>query len=218
MNKKKLTSVVIVFAALFFAMGQRSVYADGISVNVSVDTSALPTMPGSEIFFVLTDGSLTGDMNNTAALSTFMFGGGSAGMVDPANIGGVSGDLSGASLTDSAFTNVFGAFFTAGSQLSFLLNLTTNVDPGPTPDQFAFAILDPNGVPISTTDPTGSNNLLVINLDSTNPVPTAYSDLVTVTPTVVTPEPPAGLLVGTALFALALFSLRRSTVPRSLLG
>ena len=34
MNKKKLTSVVIVFAALFFAMGQRSVYADGISVNV----------------------------------------------------------------------------------------------------------------------------------------------------------------------------------------
>jgi hypothetical protein len=207
MNKKKLALVMIVFAALFFTLGERSVYADVI-LNVSVDTSALPSIPGSEIVFVLTDGSGLGDMNNTATLSGFAFGiGGSAGAVDLVNSsGGWSGDLSGAALTDNAFTNVLGAFFTAGSQLSFVLDLTTNVDGGGTPDQFAFAILDPNGVPISTTDPTGSNNLLVINLDSATPTVQSYSNQLTTT----VPEPSSLLLVGTALLALGAYSRRKA--------
>ena len=143
--------------------------------------------------------------------------------MDPANIGGVTGDLSGASLTDSAFTNVFGASFTAGSQISFILNLTTIVDPGPTPDQFGFAILDPSLAAIPSTDPTGFNNLLVINLDSANPVPISYSNLVTVTPAVVgaTPEPPTGVLaaIGSTIIAAILFfgsANKRSTAFRSL--
>ena len=208
MNRKKLTLVVIVFAALFFTLGKRSVYADGISVNVSVNTSALPSTPGSEIVFFLTDGSGLGDANNTAALSSFAFGvGGSAGLVDAFNTtGGASGTLSGASLTDSAFTNVFAAFFTAGSQLSFLLNLTAHVDAGGTPDQFGLAILDPSGVPIPTTDPTGFNNLFVINLDAASPTVQAYSNQLTVTPAgvVATPEPAAALLLAGGLAAVVL--------------
>lgn len=219
MNKKKLTLVAIVFAALFFAMGPRAVYADGVSVNVSVDTSALPSTPGSEIFLIFTDGSGIGDSNNTATMSGFGFGGGSAGTVDSVtSTGGASGDLnSTVSMIDSSFTNIFAETFTAGSSISFLLNLTANVDAGPTPDQFSLEIMDPNGNFIPATDPTGVN-LLVINLDSANPVPTAYSNLVTLTPAgpVATPEPPAGVLVVIALLALTFFSRKRRTDPRSL--
>jgi hypothetical protein len=225
MNKKKLTSVAIVFSALFFTLGQRSVYAGVVSINVSVDTSALPATPGYEIVFFLTDGSstgLTGDANNTAALSSFAFGGGSAGAVDASmTTVGASGSLSGASLTDSEFLNEFAAFFTAGSQISFILNLTTNVDPGPTPDQFGFAILDPSGIPIFTDPITGSNNLLEINLDSANPQLTINSNLVTVTPVGAAPEPTTGVLaaIGSTIIAAILFfgsANKRTTAFRSL--
>jgi hypothetical protein len=133
--------------------------------------------------------------------------------VDSTNsTGGVSGDLSsGVSITDSSFTNVFAQFFTAGSTLSFALDLTTNVDAGPTPDQFGFAILDPSGNPIPTSDPTGDDSLMIINIDSSSPSIVSYSDLLTVTPsgTVATPEPSTTLVLGAGMFVLALFFRRR---------
>jgi hypothetical protein len=209
-NKKHLLWTITAAAALFISL-PAYVRADIID-TVTVDTSALPSIPGSEIFFFLTDGSGTGDGNNTATLSSFGFGGGSAGTVDLSNTtGGVTGDMtSTASLTDSSFTNVLAQFFTAGSAISFNLDLTTNVDAGPTPDQFSFAILDPNGNPIPTTDPTGDDNLLVININSSNPAVVSYSDLVTVTPVgaVATPEPRANVFLVAALFLLARASRR----------
>jgi hypothetical protein len=208
-NKKNLLWMPILVTALFFALRPGNAWADGVSVNVSVNTSGLASSPHSEIIFVLTDGSGLGDGNNTAALSNFAFGkGGSAGPVDAANTGGgATGDLtSGASLTDSAFTNTFAAFFTAGTQLSFVLNLTTNVDAGTTPDQFSFLILAPSGNPIPSSDPTGFDNLVSINLDSANPTIQSYSGLVKVTPvgTLPTPEPSTALLFGLGLLVLAL--------------
>ena len=209
MIKKNLLWMPILVATLFFVLRPSNAWADGVSVNVSVNTSSLASNPQAEIIFVLTDGSGLGDANNTAALGNFAFGnGGSAGGVDAANTGGgATGNLaSGALLTDSAFTNTFAAFFAAGTQLSFVLNLTTNVDAGATPDQFSFLILEPSGNPIPSSDPTGFDNLVSINLDSANPTVQSYSGLVKVTPveTPPTPEPSSALLLGLGLLVLAL--------------
>jgi hypothetical protein len=201
---------------LFLAAGQRIAFASSISETVTVNTSGLPATPGSEIFFILTDGSGTGDANNTATLSAFTFGGGTAGAVDAvSSTGGVSGDMgSGVSITDSGFPNILAQYFTAGSSVSFGLNLTTNVDPGSTPDQFGFVILDPGGNPIPTSDLTGSNYLAVINIDSSNPSSVSYSDLVTITPQgpVSTPEPATLFLLAAGLAALALSTKRPTTL------
>jgi len=205
--------MIAAVVTLFISAWQQEARANGILETVTVDTSALPTSPESEVVFYLIDGSGTGDGNNTAMLTSFGFGGGSAGAVDSLNsTGGFSGDMaSGVSITDSSFPNVLAQFFNAGSQISFVLNLSTNVDAGPTPDQFGFAILDPSGNPIPTSDPTGDNNLMVINVDSSSPATVSYSDLVTVAPvgTAATPEPSSALMLGAGMFVLVLLSRRR---------
>jgi len=216
-NRNTLLWTIACIAVLFFCIGQRDAFASSISETVTINTSGLPASPGSEIFFIFTDGSGTGDANNTAILNAFSFAGGSAGAVDMLNSsGGVSGDMSSSvSMTDSSFTNIFGQYFTAGSSISFALNLTTNVDAGSTPDQFGFIILDPTGNPISTNDPTGSNYLAVFNIDSSNPAPVSYSDLVTTTPQgpVATPEPAIILQLTLGLAGIALLCRRAMIIP-----
>jgi hypothetical protein len=215
MNNKKHLLCIVAGAFALFISGTPNARADIID-TVTVDTSGLPSTPGSEIFFFLIDGSGTGDNNNTATLSNFAFGGGSAGAVDPSNTtGGVTGAMpSTVTITESSFTNILAQFFTAGSALSFNLDLTTNVQSGPTPDQFSFSILDPNGNIIPTSDPTGDDNLLAINIDSSNPAVQPYSDLVTVTPEggVPTPEPNTIVFLTAALLLFALLSRDRKEV------
>jgi hypothetical protein len=198
--QKMLVRAAIAFGALLL-LGQQGASADEI-VNVTVNTSGLGA-GNSEVFFIL-----TGIGGNTATLGGILLGGGAAGAVDTANVFGSGGnannDLSSSiSLTDNSdFLNVFPQSFVAGTELSFHMDLTTNV-VSPNPDQFSFAILDPSGNPIPTSDPTGFDNLLTINLDSTNPRPNIYSNLVTVTAPTPVPEPSALLLIGTGLLALA---------------
>jgi hypothetical protein len=207
--------LIVAVAALLFTFGAPASFATGISLNVSINTSGLPTTPGSEIFFIFTDGSGTGDANNTAALSAFALGGGAVGAVDSLNtFGGASGDISSTvSLTDSSFTNVFAETFSAGSSFSFLLNLTTNVDAGGTPDQFSVSIVDPSGNFLSPSDPL-TGNLLAINLDSASPSTSTYSSLVNVSSPgpVGTPEPATILLLAAGLAAIALSTKRPTTL------
>jgi hypothetical protein len=209
-TRKNLLWMFAGVGALFIGVGPRDARASSITDTITVDTAGLASSPDSEIFFYL-----IGDGDNTATLSSFAFGGGSAGAFDSLNsTGSVSGAMtSSVSINDdSSFTNIFAQYFQAGTDISFVLTLTTNVASGPTPDEFGFAILDPSGNPIPTSDPTGNDNLVLINVDSSSPAVSSYSDLVTVTPVgaVATPEPSAALLLGTGMLALVWFSRRRS--------
>jgi hypothetical protein len=163
------------------------------------------------VFFIL-----TGTGANTATLSSISLSAGVAGSVDSANAAGTGANAgnnlsSSISLSDSSnFLNVFPQFFVAGSQLSFVLDLTTNV-VSPNPDQFSLAILDSSGNPIPTSDPTGFNNLLTINIDSPSPGTNIYSNLLTVTALTAVPEPSSLFLICVGLlgFATARKSLSR---------
>lgn len=215
----------ILFALVFalnLAAGQRAAYAGVITGSVSLDTS---TLAGPfELAFILTDGSGSGDANNTIALSNFLFGaGGSAGPVDTTlSTGGESGDLvSGVLLVDSAFLNIFASSFTPGSLLSFDFDLTTNVDAGGTPDQFSFVLLQPDGTVVNTQDPSGANSLLTVNVDSARPVFSAFASELTPAPIVTestgAPEPSSLPLLAMGL-AGVLWSARKRAVPSSLYG
>jgi hypothetical protein len=75
-------------------------------------------------------------------------------------------------LTDPTFFTEFTRQFTPGTSLSFRLSLTGAVDPGGTPDQFSFAILQRlgpllPGPEIPTTGP--GDALLTIDIDSASP-------------------------------------------------
>ena len=150
--------LVTVGALLLLLMTQQPAHAD----NITIDTTSLQGNASGpfELAFVLLDASISGDGNNTAVLSNFNFGGGSAGAVTNSG-GGVTGDLlSGITFTDSSPTgfNFIVSAFTPGTALSFNLAMTANPDltinpsSGLTGDQLVFFILDNTGQPIPSTD------------------------------------------------------------------
>lgn len=154
---------------MYLAGGLTTSYA--LSYSVNLNTSSLMGHPAGPFFleFQLTDGSGLDDANNTAILSNFSFGAGSA-VGSPTLTGGASGSLSSSvTLTDSSFFNQFIQQFTPGTVLSFTLALTTNVDSGPTPDLLSFSILDKTGIEIPTLAGF-ADVFLAANIDSTTPV------------------------------------------------
>jgi hypothetical protein len=159
-------------------------WADDI-LNVSVNTSSLEGQANSEVFVELVDGSGTGNGNNTATMNGFSLGGGAVGAVDPFNtFGGASGSMSSTvSMTDSSPDNQFAQLLTPGATLSFNLDLTTFVEPGPIPDGLFMFFTDPNGNSIATTsDPSGFNSLFAVTFNSAQPAVLNYdSKLVSVT-------------------------------------
>jgi hypothetical protein len=160
--------------------------ATSILFNVSVDVGSLSIAPGSasgpfSLFFQLTDGSGGGDGNNTVTLSSFSL---QDGTFTPSTLtfGGATGNVTtSVTLTDTSFFNAFQQGFAfpsgltpASRSLSFLVNMTTNVDQGGVPDAFAFSILDGTGSPSPTLDPLLTDTLLTVNIDSKNPLVTTY--------------------------------------------
>jgi hypothetical protein len=195
-------SRMTMLAGIVLCLGGEPAWA-GAVYEVTLNTSPLTALSGSySLFFQLTDGSGSGDANNMVTLSNFSFGGG--GAVAPAQLfGGASGNLeTQIALTDSGFFNASVQGFASGSQLSFVMNLTDNVDAGGIPDLFAMSILDANGNEIPSLDPSGANTLLSITFNAVLDIEPFATDSSTATSTgafiamdapVVQPySPPAG--------------------------
>jgi hypothetical protein len=178
--KPPFTSSAVVATLLVLTAG--TAHADLI-LDVTLNTTPLATASAAAPFslaFQLVQGSQPN--NNTAIISDFLYGaGGSAdsgcpAVLSPCIFGGASGDISSSvSLNTSSAFNALVETFTPGSSLSFLVDLTTNVDAGGTPDAFAFSILDGSGGSIPTLDPSGADTLLTINVDSANPAILTYA-------------------------------------------
>ena len=189
-----------------------------IIFNVNMNTSSLAGAGTFQIDFQFIDGSgAPGDLNNnTVTISNFSFGAGAASG-SPSLFNGASGDLSAAvTMKDSAFFNEFTQNFTAGNTLSFQIQLTTNPDPGGTPDEFSFALLDSGGSELPTTGP--ASEFLDITIDSSSPVPLKYGSsrgaqftipAPSVAPVSSVPEP--GTIAGVSAVAVMLLAgkLRR---------
>lgn len=221
------------FAALSLIAGLESGFivapVQAVSFTVTIDTTNLATQPTPpapfSLEFQFNDGG--GTVTNTVTLSNFNFGtgGGAAGTptyncTSGAACSGISGNLSGTvTLGDSSdFFNEFIQPFTpsAADPLSFLLDLTTNVEPV-TPDAFSLAILDWQGVGI----PTAFFDVFVqIDLTSPLTIATYGSDIshplgidlpAPTVRTVQVPEPAISLLLAVGLAAVALQQLLRSS-------
>lgn len=180
--------------------------ASTIEYYVDINTASLVGNSSGpfSLDFQLNDGSGLGDANNTATINNFAFGtGGASGTANLS--GGTSGALSSSvTLTDTTPFNEFYQTFNAGTTLSFDVTLTLNSDSGPTPDSFAFAILDNNLNNIPTTG-VGDSYLLV-NLGPTPSVTTGFSSSPGVTVSVAAvPEPGSLAWVSLGLMAFGLW-------------
>ncbi len=150
--------------------------AGNVIYDVSLVTSPLiGDIAGPfSLAFEFTDGSGTGDGNNTVLLSNFLFGSGGSASGAPTLYGGATGDTSsGITLIDNSFFNALVQPFNPGSSLSFVLNTTTNVDAGGTPDEFSFFILDNTSSPIPTVGLVGA--FLVRDITSSSPTPQNFA-------------------------------------------
>lgn len=98
--------------------------------------------------------------------------------------GDVTGDLAGNSLflTDSVFYNSALQSFTFGENLRFTLYATTQGPGASLPDAFSFFILNDAQIPYATTDPTGADALVTLDLTGQSAEPVIYlSDFAVVT-------------------------------------
>jgi len=136
------------------------------SFKITIDTTPIKGQSGF-IVFDFAGGSPA--QKNTAAVSGFSTDS-TLGSVTPS--GTLTGTLTPGPLTlsDSTFLNEWEQQATFGARMSFDLSVTTNNLPGSIPDEFSFYLLDKNQLPFPTTDPTGADALLAVDLNSTNPV------------------------------------------------
>jgi hypothetical protein len=202
-----------VFRALLFLALAVSAVRGSVIQTVTVDTSALGALPNGpfSVAFELADGSGTGDGNNAVILSDFQFGSGSP-VGSPLILGSGFGDLSTTvTLTDADPAGVFVQTFTPGNSLSFLLSFTTNVDPGGTPDEFVFSILDSTFTPIPTSSSNPLSPFLEIDIDSDQPAIQTFGADSVPAPTVAdaVPEPSSAALMILPLAGLAWCGLRK---------
>lgn len=203
--RHKNALMIVVVSTVFWFGSVSSTRADTVD-QVIIDTSAANAGGSSpaELIFTLVDGSGTQDGNNTVTLGDLSFGPGAS--LDPSwDTPNLSGTLdTSLSLTDNLYESTLGILFNPGSAVSFLLDLTSNIDSGGTPDSFSFVMLDTTGNLIATTDPTGADTIVDYNIDGSNSAAFVDPSFATVVPqTVATPEPSALLLLFMGLAGVA---------------
>jgi hypothetical protein len=197
-------------------------HADFVA-NITLETSPLIGHPAGpfSIGFEFADGSGIGDGNNAVFLSNFDFGAGGSVSGSPLTFGSVGGDLSSAVvMTDATSISSFLQPFVAGNTLSFLLDITTNVDSGGMPDEFIMSILDNTFTPVPTTASSALSPFLVVDIDSAKPtVQTFGSDPTQIpadggpismnAPTISTVPEPASAVLGTLPILYLVWARRR---------
>ncbi len=144
----------------FYAPARAQVY------DVTLDTSSL-LGTGSTLTFDLISGG--GTQSNTTSILDFSTDG--TLLPGGVNSGSVSGALPGTVILNNAsFFNELQQGITLGSTISLQVNATTNApSSGSLPDTLSVFLLDPTASYslINTTDPTGANSLLTLQIDGT---------------------------------------------------
>lgn len=186
-----------------------------ILYNVSLDSAPLVGNSSSPfaLNFQLTSGDPNSGVVNAVTLSRFSFGTGSpiAGSPFP-HSGNVSGDLGSSvelNTSGGTFFSEFSQYFAPGASVTFQLVLTTNSQTSAIPDEFTFQLIDRTHNEVSTTDPSGSNSLIVIDLIGSSLSPQTYTasgDGLTITPVLsgTVPEPSTLILVAIILASAAI--------------
>lgn len=207
---RKRYLAVLVGLPLLLLFSPQDVHADSFTFDTSslVGSSSGPF----EIFVVLEDSSMAASMTNTATLTGFNFGGGSAGPMIQG--GGASGSLtSGINLleTQANGINYLLQAFTPGNTLSFNFSMTTNANGGLNPqsglsgDEFLFFILGNGGSSfVQTTDTVTPDALLTATVcpSCSNGLSIQQFSIPSRPPSV--PEPATVLLLASGVVAIGL--------------
>jgi hypothetical protein len=216
MNKdKSLTLVRFAFVAACIMICASTSKA-ALIYHVDINTAPLvgsSTAPFS-LDFQLNDGSGTLAGVNTVTLTNFIFTAGNP-TGSATLIGDATGSLSSTvKLTDDlAFNEFYQGFSALTTKIGFDVLLTTNVDPGPTPDAFSMAILDNTLANISTNGL--GDSLMLVNINSASLTISAVQKFTSTSPSGVTvaaspvPEPSSWLVMGSGLLALGCLALCR---------
>jgi hypothetical protein len=205
----------LLIALLFGAVG--SAMADGLTYDVTVDTSSLAGTSGS-LDFQFNPGPLT-TQTADVQIQNFTTDGTLGGSI-------LTGDATGAlpgtvSLDNLTGFNDYFTGFTYGSTLSFLLNLSGPAVTSPdgisaSGSEFGFSMFsDPGGtIPVLTSDSVNGYAMTAgINLDGTATITNSSSQLTVTTPVTAAPEPGTLLLLSMGLAGLV-FLRRKPSLSR----
>ena len=169
--------------------------------NVTIDTTPLSTTQGYLAFDFLQGAPIE---DNSVTIFNFSTNA-TLGALTPT--GDATGTISPGPGTLDDINNFFNEFLqevTYGTTLSFNLSLTTN--GASTPDNFSFYLLNSSQFPIMTSDPTGDDSLISIDISGPDLTPNVYTSAdATATVTLAglsTPEPSSFWLLGISLAAL----------------
>ena len=209
----KTTFLLLVL--LFGAVG--SAMADGLTYDVTVDTSSIAGTSGS-LDFQFNPGALVTQTANLQ-IEDFTSDGTLGGSILTGDaVGGLPGTVSLDNLT--GFNDYFTGF-TYGSTLSFLLNLSGPAVTSPdgistSGSEFAFSMFSDAGgtLPVLTSDSVNGYALTAgINLDGTATITNNSTQLAVTTPITAAPEPSMLLLLGSGLTSL-IFLRRKVNLSR----
>src|SRR5579883_875140 len=163
MNKHLIATAILVLVV--------STICRAATFDVTVNTTPIKGETGFAVFDFVAGSP---PAKNTAQIQGFTSDA-TLGSATPS--GGVTGTLTPGplSFTDTSFLNEWEQGLTFGSTMHFKLSVTTNFVSGGIPDSFSFYLLDKNQLPFATSDPTGADALVALDLSSSNPALQVYT-------------------------------------------